>query len=407
MDSSIKKKISNIIWLYLFLSPVFDVITSFSIHFFSHSMPLILGIKILFLLFLLLINIKLKEKKSIFYSVFLCFYFFFFFILLLNFKGTSSLFLEAQNLFRTYYFPLVMLFLFFLQKNDIFQVKEKNLCYILFFYLIFLIIPELFHIGFSSYTQGKVGGLGWYYSTNEISGILAILGPFLLTYLKKKNWYFRIFAFLFYFFGILVIGTKVPVFAFIITITSFFLSFLLNLWKQKKWKTLFFSVGCSILIFCSFLFILFSTSFYKNIKTHLDFLEIKQVDDLFTFHNLDHFIFSQRLSFLQNTSNIYNQSNIMEKIFGMGHVVKIDNQSVSRKMIEIDYFDLFFSYGIVGSILFFLPLFLISLKRKYLLEEKISLLLVILLAFFSGHILIAPSVSILVVLIMMPKKEMD
>ena len=45
-----KKWLSNIILGYLLLNPIFDVLTSFSIHFLSKSMPIVLIIKVLFIL---------------------------------------------------------------------------------------------------------------------------------------------------------------------------------------------------------------------------------------------------------------------------------------------------------------------------------------------------------------------
>ncbi len=399
-----KKWLSNIILGYLLLNPIFDVLTSFSIHFLSKSMPVVLIIKVLFILFLLFLNWQQKEKKSFYYSIGLFFYFLCFFFLIYQKHGISSFFLEAQSLFRTFYFPCIFLFLYPLQKKGILEIKISNLCYILFFYLFFLVVPEFFHLGFSSYTEGKIGGLGWYYSTNEISGILAILGPFLVPYLKNKNYFLKILFIVFYMSGIFIIGTKVPILAFMITIFFFFVSFLWELWKKKAWKKLLLSISSSMIAFGCFIVILLSSSFYQNIKIHLEFLQIHQVSDLMTFHNIDHFVFSERLSFFQNTLTLYKNSSTCEKILGMGNVEY--GKTNPRKMIEMDYFDLFFSYGIIGTILFFAPFFLISIKRKFLLEEKISIFLIVLLAFFSGHILIAPSVSILVALIFLPKKEM-
>lgn len=397
--------ISDMIWIYLFISPILDVITSFSIHYMGKSMPIILGIKLFFLFFLFILNVIEKEKKSIWYSMCLFIYFLFFLFIMIYEKGLSSTYFEMQSLFRTFYFPCSFLFLYSLQKKKKFVVEEKKLCFVLFLYLFFLVVPELFQFGFQSYAITKAGGLGFFYSTNEISGILAILGPFLLSYLKNKNWIMRIFLFLLYLAGILVIGTKVPILAFCITIFCFLLFLFKQLWKRKEFKKFISSISISIIGLLCFIGILFTSSFYQNIKTHLDFLEIKEVSDLFTFHHIDHFIFSERLSFLQDTSLQYQNSSWFLKTVGIG-ITKLDGEAISSmKMIEMDYFDVFYHYGILGMFLFFLPFFFISWKRNYLLEEKISIFLIFLLALFSGHILVAPSVSILVACVLLEKKE--
>lgn len=396
------KMLQKIIWFNIFLIPIFDVITSFSIHFLGSSMLFILGMKFFFLIFLFVLNLLYFDKKSMFYSLITGIYFLLFFLILFFCQGSSVLFINAQNLFRTFYFPFCFLFLNSLQRKGIFQIKIRYLCYLLFLYLFFLVVPELFHLGFNSYAYSKVGGLGWYYSTNEISGILAILGPFLFLYLKDKSWFLRIFLFCFYLGGIFVLGTKVPVLAFLITVFGFLISYLVQLWRKKEWKKVGFLVGSSCTFFLVFCFLLISSSFYKNIKIHLDFLEIHSVSDLMTFHHIDHFIFSERLSFLQDTHEIYQKKSLPEKMLGMG-IAMYDGEVISMKMVEMDYFDIFYHYGVVGFSLFFLPIFLISWKRKYLLEERISMFLIFLLAFFSGHILVAPSVGVISILVLIKK----
>lgn len=408
MEGKVSEKqmwISKVIWIYLFLSPLFDVITSFWVHTFQKSMFLILGIKVSFLLFLFIINCFQKEKKSIWYSLILLLYFFVFFGFTCAGKEFEVFFLEGQNLFRTFYFPCVFLFLFSLQKRGLFEVSISKLCIVLLLYLFFLVVPEIFHVGFQSYAITKVGGLGWFYSTNEISGILAILGPFFLVYLKQKNWTFRILGLLFYGLGIFVIGTKVPILAFAITLLCFFFSFLLKLLRQKKWKQVWLSGGLSFLVIFLFVLLLPYTSFYKNIRTHLEFLEIHEVKDLFTYHHIDHFVFSERLSFLEQTHALYKSSSGSRKIVGLGILNNTSDSYSVRKMIEMDYFDIFYCYGVLGTILFYLPFFFYFWKRKYTLAEKVSLFLIVLLALFSGHIFVAPSVSAIVTLVLLPKKD--
>ena len=71
--------------------------------------------------------------------------------------------------------------------------------------------------------------------------------------------------------------------------------------------------------------ILTKTNFNKNLEVHLDFLEVDNVYEVFTDYKLiDHFIFSQRLTFLENKHKLYEQSNLYEKLNGIGYVK--DNQ---------------------------------------------------------------------------------
>ena len=114
---------------------------------------------------------------------------------------------------------------------------------------------------------------------------------------------------------------------------------------------------------------------------------------------IDHFIFSQRLTFLDNKNKVYSNSSTYEKLFGIGYT----SNSTMTKQIEIDYFDILYNHGIIGFIIFFsiyAYVFIKVLKNRnkdksyenYML--KTSIFLVILLSFFTGHIITAPAVSI-------------
>lgn len=102
----------------------------------------------------------------------------------------------------------------------------------------------------------------------------------------------------------------------------------------------------------------------------------------------------------------YTNADIVQKTFGMGYAGNYTDME-DRKLIEMDFFDLFFSYGILGFTLILLPfLFIIGLFVKLLFQVPGRLLhpenLLILLsigfgtgiAFIAGHVLYAPAVSI-------------
>ena len=78
-------------------------------------------------------------------------------------------------------------------------------------------------------------------------------------------------------------------------------------------------------------------------------------------------------------------------------------------MIEIDYFDIFYSHGLIGFVLFF-TIYLYVLykilkdKQKMTFERTmklVSLLLIIILSLFTGHIITAPAVSLIVVIMIL------
>lgn len=402
-----KEYINKFIWIFLFLGPFFDVITSFSLHFFESSMPIILIIKVLFLFFLFIIICKQKNKTTLLYCSSLALYFILFFVITYQTKGINAFFPELQNAFRTFYLPIALILIIPLFKNGFFKIKIKYLSYILIEYLILILIPLLTHTGFASYAYSKTGSIGWFYSTNEIGGIFALLCPFFILFLLKKSWWIKLLGIITYSYVLFSMGTKVPILAFLFTTTIILGHYFIEWIKLRKFKKIALSVIIVIVGISSTILIIPKTSFYKNIQIHLDFLEVKNINDLLTFKHIDHFIFSERLSFLLETKENYDNSDLVSHTLGIGITENYGKENVNTKMIEMDYYDIFYRYGIVGTILFFFPFLTIIWKRKYLLEELISISLIFALSFFSGHIIVAPSVSILVLCILLPKQEKE
>ena len=110
--------------------------------------------------------------------------------------------------------------------------------------------------------------------------------------------------------------------------------------------------------------------------------------------------------------NNYNNSNTLQKIFGIGYIENYGTDNLNLKTIEMDYYDILFRNGIIGFILILLPLILIIIKivknlkyNELTFNLTISTILILILSLFSGHILIAPSVSIYVIIILLYFKE--
>src|SRR5699024_3275158 len=102
---------------------------------------------------------------------------------------------------------------------------------------------------------------------------------------------------------------------------------------------------------------------------------------------------------------------LLRKLFGLGLA---GDYGRYPKMIEMDFFELFFSFGIIGSFVLLLPLltvvgFLftrISLARKNW-ALLVSLSLSVLVAASAGHVLFAPSVMSYVVITILLCHEKD
>ena len=321
------------------------------------------------------------------------------------------LFTEIQGLIKTFYFPILLISLHAI-RNEI-KVSKMVLFTSLFMYLILIFIPTILGIGYQTYEIAKAGTLGFFNSANEIGGIISLLTPIMfIIFYYSKNIIPKVILVVMYLTVILMMGTKTPLLALMITIGMSLLYKWIKLIKEKKYKSIIISLSIVIIGIIGLIIVMPKSNFYKNIQTHLDYLKVEKITDIFKEEELiDHFIFSQRLTFLRNKSKLYNKSNIYQKVFGIGYTK--DNKAT--KLIEMDYFDILYSHGVAGFIIFFIimiyVLYRLLKKEKQITYEKymthVSLLLIIFLSFFTGHIITAPSVSLISIILIISLVKRD
>lgn len=398
MNKWLDKNIIKIITLFLILGPFFDLTTSLLINVFKISFNFIIIVKLSFLFIILYYSIFISKNKYKKYS--LLYYLFIFIYLLISIVYAylnKDFIYEISNIFRYFFFPIALVSLYILYLDNK-KISFKILSIVFLEYLLLIFIPIITKTGFNSYAYSKVGSIGWFNSTNEIGGIFTILLPFFLKELiNKKNIILNIIFFIIIIFVSFSMGSKVPVITTLLTYLLFIILYLKN--NNEKIKLL---VLPFILLISLSIYLIPKTNFYQNIKIHLDFLEIKNVEDLLTIKNIDHFIFSSRLKFLNETRTNFNNSDLYNHIMGIGYIENYGTDDVNIKTIEMDYFDILYRNGYVGFILYFMPVIYILYKIKMNKKLEIySLVLSLILALFQGHILVSPSVSICVIIIML------
>lgn len=372
----------SIYYLFLIL-PFIDLITSFTERINGNIVSIgtiFKGILILFSgIYILFITKSKYKKKSIIYYVLLSI-----FSIIHILIGNNSYVSSVTQLIKFMFLPII--FIFLLNYNDDYKISyielKKILKYNVFFILTTILIAKLTNTGFNSYSDTVTTGVvGWYYSANEISGIITILFPLFLEDILKNNKYSFILV-MYVIFMMMMLGTKTPLLGVLISLIALFIHILV---KDKNKKNIF-----KILFFISYTVILFFNSSYLSNLNSGRYISATNA------------VFSSRDVYLNNTTREYINSNLEGKLFGLGST----NNKVLEKYVEMDFYDLLYRYGIIGFIIFIIPFFRIVLKMmEYALShlknynyDKMILILItmlsLLIAFFAGHILSAPAVSI-------------
>lgn len=416
----------GLIYTFLISLPILDLLSSISNRitdsFFSVGM-IIKGLAIIIsIIYVIFISSSKKRKITLWYFGFILVYLLFYFGFKPDLINDNVLLRELNYILRFIYFPIILFtFLNVFDEKDFPKEKMNHILFVsLIIYIIFITLPTIFNINFSSYSNASyAGSVGWYYAANEISVILLLLFPFIFI-LKEKNKIIVFGLFLISLYTISLIGTKVTLFG-ILIIT--FLTFISSIIKNKKILNK--SVCLTFIIFVITILFMFNNYAAANMKSSLtkaeetEIVNIKQelevVEENYQNNNMylkikeiSSKLLSSRDVYALNTFHIYNESFESDYfLFGMGfnNTSRINNSRV-EKLIEIDFLDTFFHLGLLGLLILGFPFFYacyyaIKNRNKYKFNADIFILTLIILLTLgisstAGHVFLAPSVSIYV-----------
>lgn len=268
-------------------------------------------------------------------------------------------------------------------------------------------IAILTKTSFSSYTYASAGYSGWFFAANELSVIVIILIGLTLSILYRTQSLPSLLAFLLLLSTAPMIGTKTAFAGSMILLLAFILLSRQHIFKNK-------TITFILITTMAFIILLPFTPIGENLSllqtTSND--QVKSTDQIKGDANgLPNQLLSSRDVYLAQTKEDFMEANIMRKAFGLAYAGDYLDQ---QKLIEMDFFDLFFSFGMIGSLFLLLPLgYIIRQSIAFLLHPSYLLLILTLglsfsISFFAGHVLFAPSVmTYMAILLLAINKEIQ
>lgn len=407
-----KKTIFNksiLLILFLYLQPVLDVLYAVSNNILGFNVSINSIVRILFLvyfaIYILFIN---KDKLSRIWMIIISLYFLIFGISVFILEK-NVLFYEFRNTISTFYFLVMFIYMYVVNKD--LRISNKHFVYVGLIYLLLITIPNIFGIGFNTYLEGKDGSTGLFYSANAISIIIVVLLPVVISYFKDNKKYLLGGTYLLLMiYSSLSMGTKTPLIGILLVVSIYIIRYVISLFIKREYKKVSIIFCWLLITLVCVVMLLPKTTFYKNIIIHMNYFDIDSINDVASYTFVNNIIFSNRLEFLKENFKAYNDSNIVNKLFGLGYSWDCNGNDVCTKMVEIDYFDVFYRHGIIGFIVYFGIcgyIFKMLFKTNKIEYKNICLLLVLLLSLFSGHVVTSASVSILLSYIFNIKKGGD
>ncbi|HZH59069.1 MAG TPA: O-antigen ligase family protein [Metabacillus sp.] len=433
-----RKDLSNITYERLFLifvviQPLIDLATSFSLIYLKSELTL--GTIIRFLIMssgvvYLIFNIFPNKKRMLIY-LFLLFTFF-----TLNVfnnlitKDPVAVTSEIKFILKSSYF-IIMLFsyivVFYKLKEataDWYKSIEKHIVYTMSLIGTVMVLSAITNTAFNSYQYEKIGHKGWFFAGNELGAIMSICFPITILYAlratKTVKQIYRWIPAIILVYSLLALGTKVGYGAAVITSLSALVMVLIEYFvlKRKEYSTNIWIITCILVGIV--LYTPFSPISY-NTHTHLNIIKMKEPPkqgkdstgeqpEEINEAELQSLMLSGRDQYLSIHKEYFADAPISQKLLGMGYG---GNYTDSPKLIEMDFHDLFFSFGIVGFMLYLVPIIFIIIRliwkavidvKKVFSTENVIIAVGISLGFgialFAGHVLTAPAVSIYLAILM-------
>lgn len=390
--------ISLILMILVIFQPVMDALTYLQIRYSFNFLSISSIIRTITLCLIILYLLFTKDKRKEIW--FLLIYF-------IAYLGIQSLILNndfsnsLNSILTIFYLPSIIIFL---NKVNI-DKKYFNLKIIMFTYLIYLnliIVPYLFKYGnyANNFYEGKNGFYGLFYGGNEISNILVIMLPLIIEYLIQEKSYFLIgLTFIELLLCIYLVGTKTLILGSIIISIYFLFKYLRPVYKSLDNKKKYPLWTLLILLIIGTIILLPKMAVTKNIIRAINYYGFN-LNNIFSLNGLDKLIFSSRLEVLGKVINLYLNSPLINILMGLSK-----SYVNTFKGIEIDIFDIFFSIGIIGILVYgylcFKNIKAAKLKGIYL----FTFILSIMISLVTGHILNTPNVSIYVGLLFCLNKQ--
>ncbi len=316
---------------------------------------------------------------------------------------------------------------------------------------------------FGSYEWMKVGSRGWFYAGNELGSILAIIFPIVVLYSIQKTKSVKHILYwipsLLMIYSLIQVGTKVGMGSIGATLAAAIGIIVLQLLFDRRnpnKKSLVLNGLIAIVLLAGVVGTFKMTPLAQNMGIHNNYLseqnvaqqgqkekEIKEkikkeekqhkvekpeekakveaevkkeLEKEQKKENQENLIFSGRQVYEERHKQFFKEAPMSQKLLGMGYAGNYkynEQKQPDPKLIEMDFHDWFYDFGIIGFALLMIPFIYYGLRIllafitrfKEIFNVKYgmitaSLVLALGIAYIAGHILTAPGVGIYFVVLL-------
>ncbi len=465
-------RFEHFLLFFIILQPVLDLLTSLSIELLKVNATV--GIMVRFLIMAMggiyiLIQAKEREnRKFLIYLVLLGVVLGIGFINNKLIKSPIVLAEEVKFIGKALYIYIMLgsyiLALKSLKKTvNISDKVKNNIVYSTLIINAVMVISITTSTDFGSYEWMKVGSRGWFYAGNELGSILAIIFPIVVLYSIQKTKSVKHVLYwipsLLMIYSLIQVGTKVGMGSIGATLAAAIGIIVLQLLFDRRnpnKRSLVLNGLIAIALLAGVVGTFKMTPLAQNMGIHNNYLseqnvaqqgqkekEIKEkikkeekqhkvekpeekakveaevkkeLEKEQKKENQENLIFSGRQVYEERHKQFFKEAPMSQKLFGMGYAGNFkynEQKQPDPKLIEMDFHDWFYDFGIIGFVLMMIPFiyyglriliaFVTRFKEIFNIKYGMisaSLVLALGIAYIAGHILTAPGVGIYFVVVL-------
>ncbi|EOV9526429.1 O-antigen ligase family protein [Bacillus cytotoxicus] len=345
--------------------------------------------------------------------------------------------------------------------TNIGEKVRNNIMYSTLIINIVMVVSIATSTDFGSYQWMKVGSRGWFYAGNELGSILAIIFPIVVLYSVQKTKGITSILYwipsLLMIYSLIQVGTKVGMGSIGATLAAAIIILLLQVLFDRRnpnKKALLLNSIIAIVLLAGVIGTFKKTPLAQNMGIHNNYLaeqnaaqqqqkekeikeklkeqqrnkekgkEIEKVEEEVKKElqkeqqkeNQENLIFSGRQVYAERHQQFFKEAPMSQKLLGMGYAGNFkynEQKQPDPKLIEMDFHDWFYDFGIIGFLLMMIPfiyygfriLFRMMTRFKDIVNIKYgmlatSLALALGIAYIAGHILTAPGVGIYFIVVL-------
>ena len=466
-------RFEHFLLIFIILQPVLDLLTSLSIELLKVNATV--GIMVRFLIMAIggiYILIQAKERENRKFLIYLVLLGAILGIGFINNKLIKSPIVIAEEvkfIGKALYIYIMLgsyiLALKSLKKTvNISDKVRNNIVYSTLIINAIMVISITTSTDFGSYEWMKVGSRGWFYAGNELGSILAIIFPIVVLYSIQKTKSVKHVLYwipsLLMIYSLIQVGTKVGMGSIGATLAAAIGIIVLQLLFDRKnpnKKSLVLNGLIAIVLLAGVVGTFKMTPLAQNMGIHNNYLseqnvaqqgqkekEIKdkikkeekqqhkvekpgekakieeevkkELEKEQKKENQENLIFSGRQVYEERHKQFFKEAPTSQKLLGMGYAGNYkynEQKQPDPKLIEMDFHDWFYDFGIIGFALMMIPFiyygvrillaFVTRFKEIFNVKYGMitaSLVLALGIAYIAGHILTAPGVGIYFVVVL-------